>query len=485
MATLAEKKPKDLSYCIKSLIGIFLMFGFAYLPVIPPLTPLGMQLLGIFIGLIFLLCTVDIIWPSMLAIIALGLTDYCTVAEAVSSGFGSELVWILLMMGMLSAGMANSGMGEIIARWIITRKFLNHRPLLFTFVFMWGMGICSLLAGSIVVVLMSWSIFYSIADIAGYKKGERYSTMMIIGCFLSAIMFEGLLAFMNWLPAFCTTYQDMTGVGINYAVYFGIGFIVLNLMILLTVLAMKYVLKCDFNKLADIDVEALKSEGLGKLNFRHKFYLGCFGLVVAFVLLTTFLPADLPFIAFLNTITQTGWFIIVLVLACVVRRKGAPILDFFEVAKNGGANWNILMMCASVIPVAKAVTSDNTGVTELINNLLAPIFSGMGPILFLITVMVAMLFLTNVGSNMATSIVVVTVVLPFVDRYYFSPALVGMAILLIANMGFIFPGSSGMAPFLYSNQWITVKDIYKYGLIYCVLFLLAAIPTFIVFSYII
>ena len=142
-------------------------------------------------------------------------------------------------------------------------------------------------------------------------------------------------------------------------------------------------------------------------------------------------------------------------------------------------------MCASVIPVARALTSDGTGVTELINNLLSPIFGSMGPIMFIITVMIAMMILTNIGSNMATSIIVVTVVLPFVSKYYFSPAIIGMAILLIANLGFIFPGSSGMAPFLYSNKWIEVKDIYKYGLVYCVIFLIAAIPTFIVASYII
>ena len=484
MTTLAKKQPKDTAYYIKSAIGIFLMFGFGYLPPIAPQSHLGMQILGIFVGLIFLLCTVSIVWPSMLAVIALGMTEYCTVAEAVSSGFGSELVWMMLMMLILSEGMATSGMGEIIARWIITRKFLNKRPFLFTFVFMWGMGICSLLVGSIVVVLMSWSIFYSIAEIVGYKKGERYSTMMIIGCFLSAILFEGLLAFLNWLPAFCLTYQNMTGVGINYVTYFIIGFIVATLMIFLSVLAMKFIFKCDFSKLNNIDVEALKSEGIGRLNFRHKFYLVCFGLIVAYVILTTVLPADFFLTVLLNTVTQTGWFTIVLVVAVVIRHEGKPVLDFAEVAKTG-ANWNILMMCASVIPVARALTSDGTGVTELINNLLSPIFGSMGPVMFIITVMVAMMILTNIGSNMATSIIVVTVVLPFVSKYYFSPAIIGMAILLIANLGFIFPGSSGMAPFLYSNKWIEVKDIYKYGLVYCVIFLIAAIPTFVVASYII
>ena len=55
MTTLAKKQPKDTAYYIKSAIGIFLMFGFGYLPPIAPLSHLGMQILGIFVGLIFLL----------------------------------------------------------------------------------------------------------------------------------------------------------------------------------------------------------------------------------------------------------------------------------------------------------------------------------------------------------------------------------------------------------------------------------------------
>ena len=75
-------KEKNANYYIKALIGLLLMFGFGYLPPVGSLTHLGMQILGIFIGLIFLLCAVDIVWPSMAALVALGMTDYCSVSDA-------------------------------------------------------------------------------------------------------------------------------------------------------------------------------------------------------------------------------------------------------------------------------------------------------------------------------------------------------------------------------------------------------------------
>jgi Di- and tricarboxylate transporters len=477
-------KSKDMSYYMKSAIGLLFMFGFGLLPPIEPLTSLGMQIAGIFIGLIFLLCLVDIVWPSMLGLIALGMTEYCSVEEAISSGFGSELVWMMLIILVLAEAINMSGLGEVIARWLITRRFLNKRPVLFTLVYIIGLGLCSLLVSSTAAVIMGWVIFYDIADMVGYKKGDRYSTLMILGTFMSCIMYEGLFAFQSWWLVLGETFRDMTGYGINYVTYFILGFIIETLINILFVLSMKYVFKCDFDKLNEVDIKKLEGEGELKLNFLHKFFLLCFGMIVAYVFVTIICPPQWPFIALLNRITQSGWFAIVLCLAMIVRWKEEPALDFSKTASTG-LSWNILMMCAAIIPVARALTSDATGMKEMLNNLLSPIFSGMNPVVFIITLIVMMMILTNVGSNMATGVVLMTVIIPFVGDYYFSPALIGMIIIFVATMGFILPGSSGMAPYLYGNDWIQVRDIYRYGLFYCLLFLICSVPVYLAASFII
>ena len=69
-------KVKNMSYLINSIIGIALMFGIPLIPPIEPLTKIGMQLGGIFIGLVYLWSTVDLLWPCLLGIIALAFTDY-------------------------------------------------------------------------------------------------------------------------------------------------------------------------------------------------------------------------------------------------------------------------------------------------------------------------------------------------------------------------------------------------------------------------
>ena len=69
-------KVKNMIYLINSIIGIALMFGIPLIPPIEPLTKIGMQLGGIFIGLVYLWSTVDLLWPCLLGIIALAFKDY-------------------------------------------------------------------------------------------------------------------------------------------------------------------------------------------------------------------------------------------------------------------------------------------------------------------------------------------------------------------------------------------------------------------------
>lgn len=83
MAT--EAKKGNALYYINSAIGLFFLFAFGR--IVPPLgiiSEVGMQVLGVFLGLIWLWSMVEIIWPSILGIVALGLTDYCSMDDAIA-----------------------------------------------------------------------------------------------------------------------------------------------------------------------------------------------------------------------------------------------------------------------------------------------------------------------------------------------------------------------------------------------------------------
>ena len=62
-----------------SLICLYLLFGFGYLPAFGALNTIGMKVLGVFLGMLYGWTFIGFIWPSMIGIIALGLSGYATV----------------------------------------------------------------------------------------------------------------------------------------------------------------------------------------------------------------------------------------------------------------------------------------------------------------------------------------------------------------------------------------------------------------------
>ena len=82
--------------------------------------------------------TVGLAWPALMGIVALGMSGYCTVNEAIALSLGSSVVWQVLMFMLLAGGVTSCGLGEYIARWIISRPFLKGRPILFVFMFFMG-----------------------------------------------------------------------------------------------------------------------------------------------------------------------------------------------------------------------------------------------------------------------------------------------------------------------------------------------------------
>lgn len=118
-AAVSKKRPKNLFYWINSIIVFVLMFGVGQLPPFGQVTPLGMQILGIFVGVLYGWCTVSLIWPSLVGMVAVGATDYCTVVESFGAGFGAEVPLTVIVVYVLGAYVEESGLSSYMANWFI------------------------------------------------------------------------------------------------------------------------------------------------------------------------------------------------------------------------------------------------------------------------------------------------------------------------------------------------------------------------------
>lgn len=95
---------------------------------VPPFNPgiseVGMQSLGIFIGVLWGWTFVSMIWPGLLGMVAIGFTGIVTVKESLLSGFGADLTMVTLFVFIFAAYMDESGLNFYIAKWFISRKIV-------------------------------------------------------------------------------------------------------------------------------------------------------------------------------------------------------------------------------------------------------------------------------------------------------------------------------------------------------------------------
>ena len=99
MSTEIIKKSNIKSY-IKVLIMVILVLVISSLPPFGAITPLGMKVLGIFVGVLYGWCVLDTLWVSIFAVIAIGYTCN-SVLDAVGAGFGNQIALMALMTAIL------------------------------------------------------------------------------------------------------------------------------------------------------------------------------------------------------------------------------------------------------------------------------------------------------------------------------------------------------------------------------------------------
>ena len=84
------------------IIGLFFFFGFGYVcPIWSTITPVGVSMLGAFLGWIFMMISgFGLMMPSLLAMVSMLLTGFYTPTAVMASGFGGS-VPLLCIFGMM------------------------------------------------------------------------------------------------------------------------------------------------------------------------------------------------------------------------------------------------------------------------------------------------------------------------------------------------------------------------------------------------
>ena len=241
---MGATKNNSLSFYIHSAIVLIFMFLFRYLPAPEPLTAFGMNVLGIFIGAIYAWCTIGIIWPSILALILLGFSGYNTVIGCFGAAISNSTVLLIIFMCIFATLAQVSGLTNYIANKIITMKIVNGRPWVLSFMLM-------------VACTVATALVDSVAEEAGYQKGDKWPLLMIIGIVFASIMGFSFFPFKVAVVANFGFLESAMGstVSYSYGAYMLFNFIYAMINLVAYILVCKYILRADVSNLQNFKIE--------------------------------------------------------------------------------------------------------------------------------------------------------------------------------------------------------------------------------------
>lgn len=461
MAVQAEaSKGVSPLYWIHSAISLIIMLGFGQLPPFAPLTPLGMNLIGIFLGVLYGWIFIEIVWPSLAGLLALMLIGGMKPVQLLNKSFGDPIVQMMFFIFVFCATINHYGLSKFISLWFITRKFVQGRPWLFTFIFMASILVLGGLTSASPAVIIGWSILYGICGACGYQKGEGYPTMMVFAIVFAAQMGMSLIPFKQAALTVLGAYQSMSGYSMDYGKYMLLAVLICAVCSLAFIFIGKYIFKPDMSKLLALETDKLDTEGSLKLNGVQKLVLVFLFLLVILLLAPNFLPKDFFVTRFLRSIGNTGIVILLVAVMAAIRIKGKPLLNF-KVMVDSGVTWGIVLLLAIVQPLTWAMVQKESGITQFLMDAMQPVFAVSTPATFALLIGLVAVVLTQVMNNGAIGVALMPLVLSYCQASNASPDMALLMVVMSIHMAFLTPAASASAALLHGNEWSNAMAIWK------------------------
>jgi len=396
-------KKENTIYSVHALLCLLIMFGFGRLPVVSPLTQLGMQLIGIFFGLLYGWIFVGNIWPSLAGLLALMLVVGMKPKALLNSSFGDPIVVMMFFIFIFCATINYYGLSKLISVQFISNPIVAGRPWLFTLVFLSSIALLGGLTSSSPAVLIGWNILYSICNICGYQKGDAYPNLMIVGTVFAGQLGMSMVPFKQLPLTVGSAFTTMSNSEINYVSYMLLAISCCLGCLLVFVGVGKYVLRLDVEKLRVLDVQQLRGDAAQRLTLEQKLILTFLLALVLLLLLPNFLSA--------------------------------------------------------------AMRAEESGITAMLLTLLEPVFGGRSPILFVLMVGLIAVVAANFMNVGAVGVALMPVVCSYCGTAGIDPQIPAIMVILCVHLGLMTPAASTCAALLHGNAWVDMAAIWKNGLL--------------------
>ena len=421
-----------------------------------------------------MVCILGLLWPSLFILIALGLTEYCTIKESFIAGLGNETLVTVILIFTFVAYLEESGLSQYIANWLISRKIGENRPWVFTALLFLAAYILSAFT-SVTASIICWSIFHKICESIGVSRNSTYVTYGMCGIAIVSSVTSTLFPFKGFSQIFYGLVVKATGLTdltMDFVPWFVTNFIISGALILGFLLLGKFILRPDVSLVGNAGAvyAHLRND---KMNKSQKTAAITLTLFVISQVLPSFLPKTWALTALLNQFGLIGCTVVCLIVLSVLRDKeNVPLINVGHlISKCGG--WDLFVMMAATMPLSAAFESEETGILSSVISWMTGVFSGVSATMFLVLVVGLLLLATQVTHNLVLMFVFIPVLAKMGLGYGIHPFIIIILVVMACQCAFLLPASSSPSALIYgSTAWISTKHAYLYNAAFIVMALI-------------
>lgn len=445
-------------------ISLFLMFGNSLLPNMWGLDRIGMATVCIFVGTMLLMILCNLIWPLFLSIMAFIVNGVYTLNEALSISLGHNLMWFTVYCCMVLYVLRETGILRRMAIWLISRPIARKSPWLF----LGSIFLATMLMGYIMdctaLIILYASLVGQIFEELGIKKGDRFAEIIMIGLMLAVGVSYGATPIGHTIGVLSIGQFEPLGTT-SFAHFILTSVIMSLLFFVIIMLAMKFVFRLDVSRLQGYDPSKLSAE-LGPITKEEIVSVTIFfGIIVLWLLPTFFqniFPAGYKLLSDLGMCAPVWVGILIMILVPV---NGKSLINF-EKALGEGVAWPAAFSMAVAMMLGSAITNPEAGVSEMLTNLLAPLFSEMSPVLFVFIMCMLCTLVTNFSSNTVAVMLIATISVPLASSGVIQgihPQAFAIAVGNCACYAFAAPPGGTYAAYTSGTGWVTPKAMFTVG----------------------
>lgn len=256
-------------YCIKVLIGLTIMVLFWILPPVAPLTSAGMKVIGLFVMVIYFCIFNEFAWPGILTVAAMSFILQEIYPSTLGNAFYRTIelswgYWIIPFMIanlFITFALTKAGFMRRLAVWIISIKIAKRSPWAFTFTIIFTSLFLGLWFDPNATVVFSLGFAKEIFTRLGFKKGDSWPSIVIIGIAFSISISFGMTPISHALPILALgVYQNMTGASINFVTYMSMGIPIGAACFAGLLVFLRFFTKPDMSKIKEADLNKVISE---------------------------------------------------------------------------------------------------------------------------------------------------------------------------------------------------------------------------------